>query len=108
MSGYGGRKPLATIEWSSELLEAEEIALTSFIPDAFLDDAGFPVWESVRAAVGGAIALALDQAVLYGTGAPASYPTGGLHAIAGTALSGTDALEAIDKAAAKIESSGER
>jgi hypothetical protein len=22
--------------------------LTTYIPDAFLDDAGFPVWESVR------------------------------------------------------------
>jgi HK97 family phage major capsid protein len=103
---YGGRKPLSQVEWTSEQLEAEEIALTCYIPDAFLDDAGYPVWESVRSAVGQAIANALDAAVLYGTSAPASYPAGGIAALAGAAQSGTDALDAIDKAAEVIETSG--
>lgn len=102
----GARKPSTTIEWSHEALSPEEIALTLYISDAFLDDAGFPVWESVRTEVAKAIARTLDAAVLYGTGAPASYPTGGIAALAGTAQTGTDALEAIDKAATAIEATG--
>jgi HK97 family phage major capsid protein len=78
---YGGRKDLSSIEWTAENLEAEEIALTAWIPQAFIDDSEFPVWESVRSEVAKAIALTLDAAVLYGSGAPASYPTGGIAAL---------------------------
>ena len=46
--------------------------------------------------------------MLYGVGAPASYPTGGIAALAGAAQSGTDALEAIDKAAGAIEATGRK
>jgi Phage capsid family len=102
----GGRKPTSTIEWTAETLQPEEIALTLYIPDAYLDDAGFPVWESVRTEVAKAIGKTLDAAVLYGVGAPASYPTGGIAALAGAAQSGTDALEAIDAAATAIEATG--
>ena len=35
----GGRKPLATIEWSAERLIPEEIAAVTYVPDAMLDDA---------------------------------------------------------------------
>jgi len=53
--GVGARKPTSTIEWTAETLSPEEIALTLYIPDAYLDDAGFPVWESVRTEVAKAI-----------------------------------------------------
>jgi hypothetical protein len=105
-AGPGARKPTSTIEWTAERLEPAEIALTLYIPDAYLDDAGFPVWDSVRGEVAKAIGLTLDAAVLYGTNAPASYPAGGIAAIAGTATTGTDALDAIDKAATVIEDTG--
>jgi Phage capsid family len=104
--GVGERKPVSTIEWTAERLEPAEIALTLYIPDAYLDDAGFPVWESVRGEVAKAIGRTLDAAVLYGTGAPASYPAGGIAALAGTATTGTDALDAIDKAAGVVEDTG--
>jgi hypothetical protein len=104
--GVGARKPASTIEWTAERLEPAEIALTLYIPDAYLDDAGFPVWESVRVEVAKAIARTLDAAVLYGTNAPASYPSGGIAALTGPATSGTDALDAIDKAAEVVEASG--
>lgn len=84
----GARKPATTIEWTAETLQPEEIALTLYIPDAYINDAGFPVWESVRTEVAKAIGKTLDAAVLYGTGAPASYPTGGIAALAGTAQVG--------------------
>jgi hypothetical protein len=103
--GVGARKPASTIEWTAERLEPAEIALTLYIPDAYLDDAGFPVWDSVRAEVAKAIARTFDAAVLWGTNAPASYPSGGIAALTG-ATSGTDALDAIDKAAAVVEATG--
>jgi HK97 family phage major capsid protein len=100
----GGRKPLATIEWTAEKLLPEEIAAVTFIPDAFIDDAGFPIWDSVRDEFAAAIGRTLDNAVLFG-GGPASFPANGVVG-AGTPLTGADALEAIDKGLAAVEASG--
>jgi Phage capsid family len=103
---YGGRKPATKIEWGVEQLTAEEIACVAAIPNAFVDDAGFPIWDEVEAQFASAIAKTLDAAVLFGTGAPASFPTGGIEALAGAAATGATALEAIDAAAAAVEASG--
>jgi HK97 family phage major capsid protein len=103
---YGGRKPATKIEWGSKVITAEEIACVAAIPNAFVDDAGFPIWEAVEAQFATAIAKALDAAVLFGTGAPASFPAGGIAGLAGAAQTGADALAAIDAAAAAVEASG--
>src|SRR5262245_47648099 len=103
---YGGRKPATKIEWTAKQIAAEEIAAALAIPNAFVDDAGFPIWNNVREQVAGAIARVLDNAVLFGAGAPASYPTGGIAGLAGAAQSDTTAPKAIDKAAAVIEAAG--
>jgi hypothetical protein len=57
----------------------------------------------VRTEVAKAIGKTLDAAVLYGVGAPASYPAGRLAALAGAAQSGTSAEGAIDKARSALE-----
>jgi HK97 family phage major capsid protein len=103
---YGGRKPATKIEWGVQQVTAEEIAAVAAIPNAFVDDAGFPIWDEVRDAFATAVAKTLDQAVLFGTGAPASFPTGGIAGLAGAAATGDDALSAIDAAAAAVEASG--
>lgn len=103
---YGGRKPATKIEWTAAQVVAEEIACVAAIPNAFVDDAGFPIWSEVSDQFAAAIARALDAAVLFGTAAPASYPVGGLAALAGAAQTGADALTAIDAAAASVEASG--
>ena len=103
---YGGRKPATKIEWTAQNVQAEELACTLAIPDAYIDDAGFPVWEQVRPQVATAIAEALDAAVFYGSGAPAGFPAGGLAGLAGAAQTGADAPAAIDKAAAVLEAQG--
>jgi hypothetical protein len=101
----GARKPLSTIEWSGETLAPEEIAALTYVPDQYLDDAGFPVWDSVRSEISAAIGRALDDAILHGVNAPASYPPGGI--VAGLVPStGTDALEAIDNALQVVEATG--
>jgi Phage capsid family len=105
---YGGRKPRSSIEWTATKLVPEELAVTLAIPNAFLSDAGFPVWDSVRDEIARAIAKTFDDAALLGTGAPASFPTGGLvgpanaDAVAGAA----DPAAAIDMAFGNIEGKG--
>jgi len=103
---YGGRKPATKIEWGAKQIVAEEVACVAAIPNAFVDDVGFPLWDEVRAEFSAAIARAIDTAVLFGDGAPASFPVGGIQAIAGAAVSGADALAAIDGAMAAVEASG--
>jgi hypothetical protein len=104
---YGGRKPATTIDWTAERLVAEEIACVLPIPDQFIDDSSYPVWDSVRPALASALAFTLDQAVFFGVDAPASYPTGGVAAPAqppvGTA---SDTAGSLDAAMAVVEESG--
>ena len=105
---FGGRKPITQVEWSAERLDPVEIAATLAIPDAFIDDAGFPVWESVRSELAKSIAKVLDQAVLFGTNAPAEFPAGGIAGLAGAAQTGATAGEAIDAALSAVEAQGVR
>jgi HK97 family phage major capsid protein len=103
---YGGRKPATKIEWTAQQVTAEELACVLAIPNAFIDDAGYPIWEQVRPIVASAMADALDAAILFGTGAPSGFPAGGIAALAGAAQTGATAIEAIDAAAAEVESKG--
>lgn len=100
---YGGRKPATKIEWTAQNVQAEELACTLALPNAYIDDAGYPVWEQVRPQVASAIAKVLDAAVLFGTGAPAAFPAGGIAGLAGAAQTGANAPAAIDAAAAILE-----
>src|SRR5262245_4425054 len=61
---YGGRKPATKIEWGVQKITAEEIACVAAVPNAFVDDVGFPLWEEVRKEFSAAIARTLDAAVL--------------------------------------------
>ena len=106
---YGGRKPATKIEWTAQQVQAEELACVLALPNAFIDDAGYPIWDQVRPIVASAMADALDAAVLFGTAAPAGFPAGGIAGLAGVAQVGVpagDALDAIDKAAAEVEKFG--
>jgi hypothetical protein len=103
---YGGRKPVSKVVWTTEQVVAEEIATVLSIPNAFLDDAGFPIWENVRPLVTDAIERCFDAAVLYGDGAPATYPAGGLVAWAAPAPAGADGATAIDNAFTQVEGHG--
>jgi HK97 family phage major capsid protein len=103
---YGGRKPATKIEWTAQQVKAEELACVLALPNAFIDDAGYPIWEQVRPQVANAIADALDVAILFGTGAPASFPAGGIAGLAGVATTGATAREALDAAAAAVEATG--
>ncbi len=104
---YGGRKKATTIEWTAERLEAEELACVLAIPSAWVDDAGFPVWEQVRDRVSAAFAKRIDETLLFAVApVPASFPATGVVGVAGAAVTGADALEAIDAGLAAVEAQG--
>jgi hypothetical protein len=104
---YGGRKKATTIEWTASRLEAEELACVLAIPQAWVDDTGFDVWTAVRSRLASAFAKRIDETLLFAVApVPSSFPVGGVVAAAGAALTGTDALEAIDKGLAAVEAEG--
>jgi HK97 family phage major capsid protein len=106
VAAHGGRKPATVIEWSSNKITPEELACVVAIPDDFIEDNTFPVWDEVRPLLQEAMSVALDDAILWGIGAPASFPAGGVEAIAGAPVTGTTVLEAVSKAMGVVEASG--
>jgi hypothetical protein len=106
-NALGARKKATTIEWTALRIEAEELACVLAIPAAFVDDAGFPVWDEVKGRVAAAFARRLDETLLFAVApVPASFPPTGVVGAAGAAVSGTDALDAIDNALANVEAEG--
>jgi HK97 family phage major capsid protein len=106
VTGAGGRKPWTDIALTTATLHAEEIAAITAIPDQYLEDSSINLWGYVRPRIAEAIGQALDNAVLFGTGAPATYPVGGIDAIAAKIAPGTDAVDTVNQAMAAVEGQG--
>lgn len=105
VSGDTGRKQTSEMAWENKYIDAEELAVIVPIPESVLDDAGFDVWASVRPEIERAFSFAINRAVLYGSGIPASWTTnlGSAGLVAGANAAGhviaeasyTDLYEAI-------------
>lgn len=103
-NGIQTRKPAGPIEWTALKAVAEEIAIVTWVPDAFVADMNFDVWGEVKERLAGEIARTFDAAALYGTGAPPTYPVGGLVAAAGTAVTALgDDYGTINEAWGQVE-----
>lgn len=102
----GGRKPFTDLSMELETITAEEIAAVIAIPDAMVEDSRINLWNYARPLLSQAIALALDDAVFYGVGAPATFPTGGVSAVAATVTATEDAVETINMGMSKVETQG--
>lgn len=104
----GGRKPYTNLGLKPQVLTAEEIAAVTAIPDAMIEDAGINLWNWVRPQLAQAIAVAFDNAVFFGTGAPATYPAGGITdaAFSLTAPAGVDAVDNVNNAMSAVEAQG--
>jgi HK97 family phage major capsid protein len=108
----GGRKPFTDFQLSAQTMKAEEIAAVISIPQAYLDDAYVDLWGYARPLLAQAIAVALDNAVVWGVGAPASYPVGGIVAaaysqtVATPATPPNDAVAVINLAMGAVEMQG--
>lgn len=73
VSGDTGLKQTTAAEWDNVDLVAEEIATIVPVPEAYIADSGIPIWAEVQPLLGQAIGTLIDQACLFGTGAPTTF-----------------------------------
>ena len=74
VSGDTGLKQTTEVNWANKYLDAEEIAVVVAIPKAVLDDADYDLWAEIRPQLIEEFGRVFDAAVMFGTGAPASWP----------------------------------
>lgn len=109
-----GQKATSLMEWTGLHLTAEELAVIVPIYENVLDDATFDIAGEAQDSIAEALATAIDQAVLFGTGAPASFPAGGIYGVANGAgnflirgsVAGQDVAEDINQITAMVEDDG--
>jgi len=70
-----GMKQTTSMVWDNVYLNAEEMAVIIPIAKALLDDIDYDFWSQVKPKVTEAFGVALDDAIFFGTNAPASFPT---------------------------------
>ena len=71
-----GRKNTTKMAWDNVYLTAEELAVIIPVKDNVINDADVDIWAQVRPELVKAIAKKIDEAVLFGTDAPASFGNG--------------------------------
>lgn len=111
LNGDTDLKQTTEAAWKDLVITAEEMAVLVPIPDALIDDASVPLWEQVKPLIAEAIGKKVDEAVLFGTDKPASFPTAivpGAIAAGNTVAKGTNPDFAADVAAlgAKVAQDG--
>ena len=61
--------------WEKKKLYAEELAVIIPIPEAVLDDTNYDIWGEVKPRIVEAMGRRIDEAVLFGNGAPSTWRT---------------------------------
>lgn len=89
VTGDTGIKQTTEVNWTNKYLQVEELAVIVPVPQNVLDDSDFDIWAESRPLVQDAIDRALDSAVVFGTAAPATFPT----AIVPAAIAAGNAVE---------------
>jgi HK97 family phage major capsid protein len=102
----GGRKPFTDLAMDWESMTAEEVAAIIAIPDVMVEDSSINLWNYARPLLAQAIAQAVDDAILFGVDAPATFPAGGVAAAATHVTDGVDVLDTINRAMSAVESGG--
>lgn len=75
LSGDTGQVQTSEVNWTDVTITAEDLAVLVPIPKNVLNDASIPIWDEVRPDLEEALGLAIDNAVLYGTNKPSTWPT---------------------------------
>lgn len=104
-----GRKSYTDLTLVPQVITAEEIAAVAAIPEQYLDDNQVNIWSWARPRLAEAIAVRLDETVMFGgAGIPASFPVGGLAAAAYSlpVTEGLDAVDGVNAAMSAVERQG--
>src|SRR4030095_13199061 len=73
VAGDAGFKQTTAASWSNVYLNAEELAAIAIIPEKVLDDSDYDLWGEIKPLLEEAIAVALDDAIFFGTNKPTSW-----------------------------------
>ena len=105
VTGDTGKKQTTEMTWDDKYIYAEELAAIVPIPESVLDDSSYDVWGQIRPMLEEAFAIAIDNAVLWGTNIPTNWTSAlgaaGIQAFASAAsqeisiAAYTDLYEAI-------------
>jgi HK97 family phage major capsid protein len=93
-----GLKPTSAVSWKDKTITAEALACIVPIPEEVMADASV-TWDDIKPYMAEALAVAIDDAVLFGTNAPATFPTSVVaSAIAASnqVVAGTSAIDTFD------------
>lgn len=69
-----GIKQTTSLQWDNVYLNAEEMAVIIPIAQTLLDDLDYDFWSQVKPKITEAFGIALDDAIFFGTNAPATFP----------------------------------
>lgn len=113
VSGDTGLKQTTAMQWTNKWLIAEELAVIVPIPEKLLDDTDYDLWDEIRPLLEEAVAIALDEAIFFGVGKPASWPAAvvpaaiaaGNSVVAGTSTA-LDVAEDLNNVMATVEVDG--
>jgi HK97 family phage major capsid protein len=108
--GGAGRKSYTDLRLQPQVITAEEIAAVVAIPDQYLEDNTINLWNWCRPRLAEAIAVRLDETVLFGGPAPipATFPVGGIvsNTYSTAVTVGIDAVDAVNQAMSRVEVQG--
>ena len=96
VTGDTGLKQTTEINWANKYLNIEEAATILPVPDAVVEDMQQNVWDQAMPYLVEAFGRLVDEAVFFGVGAPASFPTNINAAAAAAGNSHTEAATAAD------------
>jgi HK97 family phage major capsid protein len=105
-----GRKFYTDLKLVPQVMTAEEVSAVVAIPEQYLDDNTVNLWGWVRPQLAQAIAVRLDETVLFGGPGPipTTFPVGGIVAAAYSlpVTEGVDAVDGVNNAMAAVEAQG--
>lgn len=89
VDGDTGLKQTSKAQWKGLTMTAEEIAVIIPVPEAIIEDSAIDLWAEITPAVAESFGKLIDQAGIFGTGKPESWP----EAIVPGAIAANNAIE---------------